>query len=170
MHSVYWNVWSGLFGTGLPSQDNSLGVDPMSLLIEVNRPNEYASPSLPTCQLRVDEEDGCFKIQSGQKGSGPQTTTFLSEYEARTLYETLRKRFGDTCLACERRAAFDTRTAGLLGNHAGLLAIAQLEWPRVLAELDNVRDAALVVGELACRSDATEVAELAEDWNLSVNV
>jgi len=154
----------------MPSNDNSHGVDPMSLLIEVNRPNEYASPSSPTCQLRVEEEDGVFKIQSGRECSDSHTTNVLSEYEARTLYETLRKRFGDTCLACDRRAAFDERTARVLDSHAGLLAIAQLEWPRLLAELDSVRDAAVVVGELACRSDATEVVELADDWNLSVNV
>jgi len=142
----------------------------MSLLIEVNRPTEYASQSSPTCQLRVDEEDGCITIQSGRKGPGTQTAAVLNEYEARTLYETLRKRFGDTCLACERRADFDRQTARALGDHAGLLAIAQLEWPRLLAELDTLRDAAQFVAELACRSDASEVIELAEDWNSSVNV
>jgi hypothetical protein len=142
----------------------------MPLLMEVDRPKEYATASSPACQLRVEENDGSFKIQAGRNGSDSQTTSLLNEYEARKLYEVLRKRFGDACLACERQATSDAQIARLLGDHAGLLAIAQLAWPKLLAEVGSLRDTAQVVSELARLSDESEVVELAENWNLTIDV
>src|SRR6516162_3936511 len=118
----------------------------MPLLIEVDRPQEYATPSFPTCQLRVEEENGLIRIQSGRKGPDSQTTC-LNAFEARQLYEALRKQFGEACLDCQRKAADDEQAVELLRNHAGLLAIAQLSWPTLVAQAGSVRDAAQAVSE-----------------------
>jgi hypothetical protein len=141
----------------------------MPLLIEVDRPHEYATASFPTCQLRVEEEDGSFTIQSGRKGPDSQTTC-LNAFEARQLYGVLRKRFGDACLACERQATSDAQTVQLLRDHAGLLAIAQAAWPKVVAQAGNLRDAAQAVSELARLADESDVVQLAREWNLDIDV
>ncbi|HUY36028.1 MAG TPA: hypothetical protein VMV69_25035 [Pirellulales bacterium] len=140
----------------------------MSLLLDVNRAGDHATPSLPECNLRVEEDNGLFTIQGGRRSTPLQWAGQLSAYEVRRLYEALRKHFGETCTECERRAAFNAREGAVLKDHAGLLAIAQLEYARAVKELGSVAQVARVVAELADLSDEEDVQEYASEQGFSV--
>lgn len=139
----------------------------MTTLVNIDRPRQYATPLYPVCNLRIEEQDsGRFVVSAGQRDTPQRSSINLSELEARELHEALARRFGSSCIACERQRTHDQWTAQATSDHAGLAAIANMDMPAILAKIGGVHELADYVRQLAGCSGEEDAAQLAEDWGL----